>query len=295
MAKRAQPPRPRLRSALLVAVAVAASLTLLGHRHGADVAEEAEPQLTFLGSQTRKVTKAVQAAFPGAVRGAEVKSRVLQALKPYGVGRSNVVYGQSVCSDEINSDPGHVTTLLSKHYGKTFFVGGIGGAPYVGKTGFGAFSGHVPDGGHVVLLFGPHIGFSPTGEAGKFLRTGQGQATTSCGAVIAAYGQCTGGSNMPADPDDLEQSWLRTKLKPHCAGVAKSKQPMVDLVMKAYEVIEQEVFKIVNTNFGTGNLILIGGIQINMPYPTPGFWMPMHFSIRTAGKEPEDLMTAFQL
>jgi len=228
------------------------------------------------------------------MKGADVMSRVLGAVRPYGLKRSNTIYGQSICSDEINGDKGHLPTLMTNYYGRTFPLGGIGGAPYVGKTGFMAFSHHVPDDGHVIIVFGPHIGFSPAGEPGKFFRTGQAKLSTSCGAVIAAYGQCTAGPEMPDDPKDMMQSWLRNKLKPHCDDVAKSSNLMVNLVMKAYNAVEDEMLAIINTDFGSGNLVLVGGVQINMPYPLPGYFMPLHFSVRSEGRDPVSLMYAFR-
>uniref|UniRef100_A0A7S0FXW9 Limiting CO2-inducible protein B/C beta carbonyic anhydrase domain-containing protein n=1 Tax=Pyrodinium bahamense TaxID=73915 RepID=A0A7S0FXW9_9DINO len=248
----------------------------------------------FLGSDMRQVTQTMQASFPGAMKGADVMSKLLDAVKAYGLTRDNTIYGQSICADEINSDPGHLTTLLTQYYGRTFPMGGIGGAPYVGKTGFMAFSHHVPDNGHVLIVFGPHIGFSPSGEPGKFLRKGQAAVSTSCGAVIAAYNQITSGVNMPADPVDMEQSWLRAQLKQYCPEVAQSSNSMVDLVMKAYQAVEEEMFAIVNTDYGPGKLILLGGIQINMPYPLPGYFMPLHFSARSHAMAPKDLMSTFQ-
>jgi len=284
--------RERLGSGLLIAGAVLVVFGVSRWNSPGEVQDDSLP-ISFLWSQQR-VTKIVQESFPGAMRGAAVMSRALKALKPYGLTRANTIYGQSICSDEINSDQGHLSTLLTRHYGRTFPLGGIGGAPYVGKTGFMAFSHHVPDGGHVFIVFGPHIGFSPYGEPGKFLRTGQAKVSTSCGAVIAAYAQCTSGQVMPADPLDIEQSWLRAKLKPYCDKIAQSSNKMVDLVMKAYKAVEEEMFKIISTDYGSGNLVLLGGIQINMPYPSPGFFMPLHFSVRSAGKEAVDLMLAFQ-
>merc|ERR1712039_624623 len=136
-------------------------------------------------------------------------------------------------------------------------MGGISGAPFVGKTGFAAFSHHVPANGHVVVLFGPHIGFSPEGEAGKFLRRGQSKLSTACGAAVAAYSQLISGKSMSADVHDMEQSWLRSKLSPYCSGIKNSADPQVEIVMKTYKVIEEEVFKIVNTHFGPGLLVLI--------------------------------------
>ena len=94
-------------------------------------------------------------------------------------------------------------------------MGGIGGAPFVGKTGFAAFSHHVPDDGHVLILFGPHVGVreprkwsgpvvdsrladaalrqvSEAGVVGKYCRKGQSCDSSACGAVLSAYCQDRG-------------------------------------------------------------------------------------------------------
>uniref|UniRef100_A0A7S4T8T0 Limiting CO2-inducible protein B/C beta carbonyic anhydrase domain-containing protein n=1 Tax=Alexandrium monilatum TaxID=311494 RepID=A0A7S4T8T0_9DINO len=283
----------RLLRGLALPAAALAAMALVQRLVRPGIAEEVEPQVNFLGSKRREMADVARKSFPGAMTGSTVMARMLEKVEPYGLKWDNTVYGQSLCSDEINSDRGHLSVLLTRYFGHSFHLGGIGGAPYVGKTGFGAFSHHVPDDGHVVVVFGPHIGISPTGELGKFLRVGQSALSTSCGAVIAAYSQCTSGANLPADPQDMMQSWLRGQLKPHCPEIEKSVNPMKDLVMKAYREIEAEVMRIVNTDYGSGHLVLLGGIQINMPHSMRGFFAPMHFSIRSAGKEPVDLMSAF--
>mmetsp|Transcript_12700 Transcript_12700/g.40039 ORF Transcript_12700/g.40039 Transcript_12700/m.40039 type:complete len:147 (-) Transcript_12700:13-453(-) len=131
------------------------------------------------------------------------------------------------------------------------------------------------------------------GVPGRFLRTGQDYPSTSCGAAIAAYGQVTSGAKLPHDDSDIMQSWLRTRLAPLCGAVSAAAHPMVELAMQNYKVVENEMVNIINTDYGPGNLILLGGIQINMPYPMPGFFMPMHFSIRSQTMPPVDLMSAF--
>eukprot|EP00413_Alexandrium_margalefii_P035407 CAMPEP_0204588764 /NCGR_PEP_ID=MMETSP0661-20131031/48803_1 /ASSEMBLY_ACC=CAM_ASM_000606 /TAXON_ID=109239 /ORGANISM="Alexandrium margalefi, Strain AMGDE01CS-322" /LENGTH=301 /DNA_ID=CAMNT_0051598603 /DNA_START=67 /DNA_END=972 /DNA_ORIENTATION=+ len=295
---RSRSTRPSRSSAFLLA-ALAAAVAVYNLSWGRDASPAEEPVArplappAFLGMENKQVANTVVAAFPGAMKGSAVMSKLMSTVKPYGLKKSNTIYGQSICSDEINSDPGHLSTLLTKYYGRTFPLGGIGGAPYAGKTGFMAFSHHVPDNGHVLIIFGPHIGFSPDGEAGKFLRTGQAALSTSCGAVIAANSQLSSGANMPADPSDMEQSWLRAKLKSVVPEVAASKQPMVDLVMAAYKEVEKEMMTIITTDYGPGHLVLLGGIQINMPYPSPGYFYPLHFSIRSRTMEPKDLMLAF--
>jgi hypothetical protein len=237
------------------------------------------------------VLQVVQESFPGASSARALMPTILDTLRAYGLMPGNVIYGQSICSDEINNEDSHISTLMSTHWGNVFPMGGLGGAPYVGKTGFAAFSHHVPRDGHVVVLFGPHIGLTPDAETGKFLRKGQDEASSACGAAIAAYSQCLVEKRIKNDPEDIEQSWIREGLAPYCGKIQESCSPMIDLVMAHYEIIEQEIFEIINTNFGSGNLVLIGGIQINMPYPLPGFFKPLHFSIRSASFPPKDLLS----
>jgi len=250
-----------------------------------------EVPLVFLGQKEVEVYNSVETLFPGAMTGFEVMRKAHQALRKYGVYRENTLYGQSVCSDEINGDRGHLTALMTKFYGRTFPLGGIGGLPYVGKTGFGAFSHHVPDNGNVLIVFGPHIGFGIDGDAGKFLRKGQASLSTACGAVIAAYNQCMGGGYINNhDQRDLQQCKLRKLLKDDCREVAQAQNPMVELAYRAYKAVEKEMLAIVNTDFGPGKLVLLGGIQINMPHPMRGRWLPLHFSIRSKTQAPVDLL-----
>jgi len=276
--------------------AAGVALVVLGNfrSRGQDSEKDAAMPEAFFGLNQMQAAQTANEAFAGALSGPAVMSKALWSLRwKYGMGRSNTIYAASLCADEINSDKGHLGRLLTQYYyGRVFPLGGIGGAPYGGKTGFAAFSHHVPDGGNVFVLFGPHIGFSPDGEPGKFLRNGQKALSTSCGALCAAYSQCSSGS-MPADKKDMEQSWLREKLGPKCQHIKEASNPMVELALQAYKVIEEEILSIVNTDFGTGNLVLLGGIQINMPYGMPGYFKPMHFSIRAKGMEPRDLMPVF--
>jgi len=276
--------RPGLRSAVFVAVVVLAALKWTYS------SSDAHDTSCILCGFHPGVVHIVKLAFPGTMASHDLFKKVKRVLQPLDIKPQNTIYGQSICSDEINNERGQISTMLTNYYGKVFPMGGIGGAPYVGNTGFGAFSAHVPDNGHVVVLFGPHIGFSPEGEAGKFLRIGQSAASTACRAVIAAYNQCMAPTATPDDPHDMNQNWLRNRLKPHCDDVAASKNVMEDLVLKAYKEIEKEIFTIVNTNYGRGKLVLLGGIQINMPYPTPGHFLPLHFSVRSASTEPQDLL-----
>ena len=47
-----------------------------------------------------------------------------------------------VCVDEINHEEDDITCLLKSFWGECFYLGGLGGVPFVGRTGFGAYAHH---------------------------------------------------------------------------------------------------------------------------------------------------------
>ena len=63
----------------------------------------------------------------------------------------------------------------------------------------------------------------------------------------------------------------------------------------ADESIKAELLTIVNTNFGSGKLVLIGGVQINMPPPYEDHFMPLIFDACSATSNPVDMLPTLLL
>jgi len=243
-----------------------------------------------------EVYKTLHRCFPGALPGDALVHLSVAALEPFGLAPGNTIFGLSICPDEINNEPGDLATVMSEHYGNCFPMGGIGGAPFVGKTGFGAFSGHVPDDGNVVILFGPHIAISEDGELGKYLRDGQSTHSSACGAVIHAYEQCLA---LPwSDEDnvelDMQQAWLRKEVRKAMPKISAHKEPLQQLILTAYEAVLEKLLKCVNTNFGHGKLVLIGGIMINMPAPYIDHFQPLCFTVESKDEASKDILAEMQ-
>lgn len=240
----------------------------------------------------------LQRCFPGAMTGKWCKERIVAMVRPLGLTADSTLYGQSICPDEINNDKGTLASLMQEEWGACFPMGGIGSAPYVGKTGFGAFSAHVPEDGHVLVLFGPHIAISATGELGKVLRVGQEDESGACGAVLAAYNACLGDearSPTSGDKFDTQQCWLEKKILPYVEDIQAAADPLSELINVAYRAVEQKMMNIVNTKFGSGKLVLVGGIQINMPAPYADQFQPLFFKVMQQGEEPLNLLPQFHL
>lgn len=82
----------------------------------------------------------------GAIDGKHTLEKAIPSLQKRGCDSENTLFAQSICPDEINHDNADITTLFSKHMGEVFHMGGLAGVPFTGRTGFTAFSNHVPDG-----------------------------------------------------------------------------------------------------------------------------------------------------
>lgn len=242
---------------------------------------------------------ALHANFPGALPGPAVHYRIIDILEgQHGFSVENTLLGSSICPDEINNEEGDLSELMKSYWGSMFPLGGISGAPFVGATGFGAFSHHVPDNGDIIIIFGPHVAISMEGEVGKYLRHGQHHCSTACGAVIGAYNACSSGKSKgtgkAVDETDWQMEWIKAQLEPYIDRIKAQANPMAAVAYQAYAMVKAKLEKIVNLDFGGGRLVLVGGIQINMPEPCSDHFLPLMFDVRQPGKPPQNLLSAFQ-
>lgn len=213
-------------------------------------------------------------------------------VEQFGFTPENTLFGTCICPDEINNEKGDLADRMKDYWGECFPMGGIGGAPYVGKTGFMAFSHHVPENGNVLILFGPHVAISETGEVGKYLRKGQTKHSTACGACIAAYNDALAGrvGTEFDDASDIQQAWIRNNIAPSAQEISTSENPMAALSRSAYQMVRDELKRITNTKFGPGYLVMMGGIMINMPPPFEDHFEPLFFEAHTEGRNPANIL-----
>jgi len=184
--------------------------------------------------------------------------------------------------------------LMQDYWGDVFPMGGISGTPFSGKTGFAAFSSHVATDGHILVAFGPHVGITADGEVGKCLRRGQSGPSTACGAVIGAYNAARSSSGTPSGGGasyDLQMDFVKAKIGAVASAVSAAEDPMAALAHESYSMVERTMFEVVNNEFGSGYLALLGGIQINMPEPYEDHFYPCTFELRRAGEPTVDLVS----
>lgn len=175
-------------------------------------------------------------------------------------------------------------------WGHVFNLGGIGGIPFVGKTGFTAFSHHVPDNGNLFILYGPNIGVSPQGELGKLLRDGQTNLSATCSSAIGAYEAVLNGEKVPDGPTHDMMIHLKRALKDKASSIKQQEVPMAALVREMFELSDKMMRDIINFGYGDGWLALLGGIQINLSSPLASVFLPLKFTIAKKDTAQKDLM-----
>mmetsp|Transcript_47757 Transcript_47757/g.120380 ORF Transcript_47757/g.120380 Transcript_47757/m.120380 type:complete len:691 (-) Transcript_47757:422-2494(-) len=248
--------------------------------------------LTWSPPALSPVYRTMHTYFPGALPGQAVHERLVKVLERFGFDTDNTILGTSVCPDEINNEATDLPVLMQDYWGEVFPMGGISGAPFTGKTGFKAFSSHVAEEGHIMVVFGPHVAISETGEVGMCLRKGQDNESTACGAVIGAYRACLNGDVGDGEEGsyDMQMDWIKRQIAPHVNGIQRSENPMAALAHQSYTMVRDQIFGCVNNDFGSGYLCLVGGIQINLPYPMEDHFLPCTFEMRRAGEPTVDLL-----
>lgn len=242
---------------------------------------------------------------PGAKDSKVILRQAQKVLEELGMNGENTLYGQSICPDEINHEKGDITDLFSNYLGEVFHLGGLAGIPFTGKTGFHAFSHHIPDNGNIFILFAPHIGISDSFQLGKYSRIGQSCDGSACGAAVGALNHCLACKAIPnneslgANPYDYQMQYLISEVNKRVDSIKEKEdhnERMAELVQQIFDISLQFLENIIDLNVKDvrGNpgcrICLLGGVQINMPKPLPDFFQPLMFEVRAFEQETINLM-----
>ena len=182
-------------------------------------------------------------------------------------------------------------------------MGGLGGLPFVGKTGFKAYSHHVPKDGNVFILFAPHIGVAEDGLIGKISRAGQDNLDVACGAAIGAYNACKNaagaGVSETLDPNDPQFSFIINALYPKMEYINKGIQESGIEVNTAtayamFNLAREYLLKICLGSDFQGKFLLLGGIQINMKRPCDDLFEPLIFECYQKGTKITDILQTIE-
>lgn len=230
--------------------------------------------------------------FPSAIANSELESKVVSALADRGFRADNTLLATSLCSDETARQ---LEDDFVKIYGSNFNLGGLAGFPFAGNIGFTTMSGHVPDGGFCLLVYGPHVGITRAGEIGKVERKGVSQDDACCTSAIKACNCILGhATDVVADPfADLQQGAVQNLLSPLGDRLQASEYPMLELPYLVYESQQPLIEEIIRDGIGNvkEGIALLGGIQINTGPDTLDYFHPLCFQLVNNSGEVEDMLS----
>jgi len=228
----------------------------------------------------RKFDQLVKKEFPNARDAKDTSVHFLGKMQiEYQLDVSRVLMATSVCSDDINVPS---TTFFNVLFGP-FVMGGLGGIPFVGKTGMTAYAHHIPDEGSAFIFYGPHIGITLDGELGKMYRPRMEAKGNSCGALMLALDRFQKDGYRPLlNEDDYQQMKLEESLLPYRAEILASENPAKAITEATYGIIDQKIRQYVQTckdEFHVEKVTLLGGIIINTDYGLDDYFDARNFEV----------------
>ncbi|MCB1269950.1 MAG: hypothetical protein M9942_07145 [Microthrixaceae bacterium] len=187
-------------------------------------------------------------------------------LEARGFTPESTLAAVSICRDELTQ---HLIADVTRRWGPTFALGGLGGIPALGRTGWGACLAHVPDTmdrGRLLVVGATHIGIGPDGSPGHNLRPGQGAPTPTCGALSAL--EASWGEHPPAGPDesglaDGEAQLLRSLVEDQLDSPPSD---LVELTRAATAAVEAEMMAQLDAldRWDVMDVAVVTGVQVHL-------------------------------
>ena len=227
----------------------------------------------------------LRARFPDAIPIETYLDRVATALDPFDFRPENTFAAVSICRDELTQ---HLIEEVAGRWHRPFALGGLGGLPSLGRTGWQACLSHVPDAGgrgHLLVFGMPHIGMDPDGGLGQSLRRQQDRPTSTCGAIASLLAALKSGEvdSLPPGLDDHEAQRL---LDFAAGGSGSVPLEVVELTHRVALAIETEMWAELDAlgAWRDMDVAVFSGVQIHVPERSDHVW-PTGASVKGADGE----------
>jgi hypothetical protein len=212
--------------------------------------------------------------YPNVSTWPEVTSKYLEILSSqYCVNVDKIVFATSICPDELN----YRATNFDNHFKQAFYLGGLGGIPYTGKTGMAAYASHIADDGAAFIFYGSHVGIHADGTIGVVQRPHQHGPTYSCGALLSVLEKMKkdfvfdwSSNNF----EDLQARVIEKVLHNHKERIFEAEHYVVEAVNIIYDISECMLRQFVlesKLDFPCKDVFLLGGVIINTDAGTENY------------------------
>jgi hypothetical protein len=207
--------------------------------------------------------------FPKARTWHEVTSEYVNKIPTeFHIPLQKLLFASCVCPDELN----YRATNFDNTFSQAFNLGGLGGIPYTGKTGMGAYASHVAADGASFIFFGPHVGIHSDGTIGIIHREHQYEPTYSCGALLSVLERMR--KDIPFDWsvnnfEDLQARVIEKLLHSQKEQIFNSEQYVLEAVKIIFTVSGCLLRQFVMENKGSfpcKHVFLLGGTIINTDF-----------------------------
>ena len=102
-------------------------------------------------SNVKDAMEKVGLVYVGAIPDHRLAKACKKVLSPFGFTEDNTLVTTCLCCDEVCRD---LEDEFRAMYGSNFNICGIAGFPFGGATAFGSMCRHIPQQGHVLVLYG---------------------------------------------------------------------------------------------------------------------------------------------
>ena len=207
--------------------------------------------------------------FPEASTWPEVTREYLHKIpKEYQIPIEKVLFASCICPDELN----YRATNFNNSFPHAFYLGGLGGIPYTGKTGIAAYASHIPPDGASFIFYGPHVGIHSDGSVGMVHREHQHEPTYSCGALLSVLERMR--NDEPFDWssnnfEDLQARVIEKLLHKHKEHIFSAEQYVLEAVKVIYNTSGCMLRQFIIENklkFPSKHVFLLGGTIINTDF-----------------------------
>lgn len=225
--------------------------------------------------------------FPKAEKWSEIAEKYLRKiLTEYEVQKEKILYASCICPDELN----YSVTNFNGHFKQGFYLGGLSGIPYTGKTGMAAYASHVPADGASFIYFGPHVGISCDGSIGHVLREHQHEPTFSCGSLISVLERMRRNHIFDWSSnnfEDLQARVIEKLLHNHSERIFNAQTDVMEALQILYnssECLLRQFIMENKTAFASPHIFLMGGVIINTDAGQENYaevWSFEHLDLRS--------------
>ncbi len=204
--------------------------------------------------------------FPEAKKWSEVTNDYVERIiSESAITKEKILYASCICPDELN----YTATNFNGHFRQGFYLGGLSGIPYTGKTGMAAYASHVPADGASFIYFGPHVGISNDGSIGHVIREHQHVHTFSCGSLISVLERMRRNHIFDWSSnnfEDLQARVIEKLLHNHNDRIFSAESDVMEALRILYNVSECLLRQFIIENralFASPHIFLLGGVIIN--------------------------------